>query len=910
MSPRFKVSCLGRAVWFTEVEDGRWKHDQSSAAAVLGDGEESAIHARAEALLWCLNSGLAGGEYAVRVVNKRLAGTTRPRPKRWEAHERAGHDTYRSSGGEPFCVPLALYRARLIYHFQYWGPSGDDVPKSMQVAVEACRASQQELTADPMDCVLHFGAAIERAAEVVGEAERRTKPNGGHDPAGTFVGMMAAYADILRLADCQAEGHPLAHALAQDVSPARADQAVAALTHVLGREGVRRAVGHIFRDSILRAWFWDGYIADAAQSLPAERRWLYVHNSSGHDPRSPGPAPLGRGIPQPPASGSSPHGRGSPPGDGRGGRMRIVLRIVGRDVSLTSSADGRWSHNASSTSAVLAGGVDRQIFDRAEQVAWALNAGLVDGESVLVLNRRLGRLEARLKLRGHEGHDGDMLFDFTGDQPIALPLVLLRFDLPVSVSGFSGPLGQVDKGIKKSGLTNALLAAKVGPEDLWYSHDRPNDPFTDSLATALNVTEMIFHPSTPPELRATALADTTWVPLGFTRLCEPAFKYAGHLVEAVLQSVAFGEPMWSQGAMEAVADLEPRLKWLYGCAGLHHGGGQERGGQCGSLIVQNRHAVESGIRDEVEGALNLAPLLHGMLDPAKNGPGRKAQGSFRLTCIGRPVVISQADDGRWEHDQPEDEALFARGEYLATYQRAETLLWCLNTGLAAGEEAVRTANRRMSSFSKPPRYLVVHHGDPTCVPLAMFREGLAHAFRFEGAPPEGDPALAEKLQVALMACRGSKGSLGGHGAVWFYESAIGRADQVLARAEGAQVEMDAPHVLVGMMSVLGDISHMAEARPAPWHLEDSELEAAAEGALQFLAQRNWAWSRACLEAVEQLAPEEQWLYACASAYREAVSTEQHRCPEHLRDTSSTAPATVPDYMAGAIATVLARASGP
>ena len=252
MSAPFTLVCRGRDVAFSKTGGDEWRHDQSPAAAILGGETEAAIYRRADTLLWCLNSGLAGGEDAARSANRKLSSIRHPNLKRWDAGSRES-DTYRSAG-EPFCVPLALYRERLTHDFEYWRPHGADVPRSMRVAVEACRASKEELAVEPPESLCYFNAAINRAGQVVCEIEARTDQDGGHDPAGTLAGLLAVYGDIVHLGIFQTD--PPGGVVAQ--------------------VGARQALKSIFTDTVTRAWFWDGCLPGTVESLPPRRRWLYA----------------------------------------------------------------------------------------------------------------------------------------------------------------------------------------------------------------------------------------------------------------------------------------------------------------------------------------------------------------------------------------------------------------------------------------------------------------------------------------------------------------------------------------------------------------------------------------------------------------------------------------------------------
>ena len=77
--------------------------------------------------------------------------------------------------------------------------------------------------------------------------------------------------------------------------------------------------------------------------------------------------------------------------------MSFKVRVGRRGATFTQTPEGRWKHDTSQTATVFGTDGDRRAWERAEDIRWALDSGLVDPGSATLLSKTLGLAENRLR---------------------------------------------------------------------------------------------------------------------------------------------------------------------------------------------------------------------------------------------------------------------------------------------------------------------------------------------------------------------------------------------------------------------------------------------------------------------------------------------------------------------------------
>ena len=132
--------------------------------------------------------------------------------------------------------------------------------------------------------------------------------------------------------------------------------------------------------------------------------------------------------------------------------------------------------------------------------------------------------------------------------------------------------------------------------------------------------------------------------------------------------------------------------------------------------------------------------------------------AFALRIAGRRASFDLGPDGRWTHSLSPAEAILAGGEKREAYDRAESVLWALNSGLADEGSAVHL-NRETGKYlgvlkrHKGGRVFRMGEADPICLPLSLYRSRLAVGVVFaESMAPIDWHLKPAALTRALRAC--------------------------------------------------------------------------------------------------------------------------------------------------------------
>ena len=183
------LTCRGQEIAFS-CADGRWTHNLSRVASILGDDPTKLTYRRAETLLWCLNSGLATPE-EVKRINRSLSSFQK---SRW--YDSGASRKYTVGQGEPFCLPLALVRERLVPEFAYQGSRRmpAPTPEMHGTALMACRSPREGSTDVGGDLIKAVNRVAEMRSALLGSLG---ESGGSHwSPRGMVIGHMAAYESL------------------------------------------------------------------------------------------------------------------------------------------------------------------------------------------------------------------------------------------------------------------------------------------------------------------------------------------------------------------------------------------------------------------------------------------------------------------------------------------------------------------------------------------------------------------------------------------------------------------------------------------------------------------------------------------------------------------------------------------
>ena len=270
----------------------------------------------------------------------------------------------------------------------------------------------------------------------------------------------------------------------------------------------------------------------------------------------------------------------------------FTVTVAGRRANFSRDDDGKWTHDLPIAAAVLVEGKDREAMDRAEDLLWALNSGLVDRLTAVRLNRYIADFvgSAKRPLRSKRNH---VLGKWT--EPICFSLALYRKRRVAAVwwPEHIRSLPAEDLWISTDGLASALRACGARPEE---AEGRPGSPlklaghqgralreYTGAYGfahhpvwTGIAMSERLMQlvDSTPKwaELHPDENRDHGWRVTGHVPhhdpilgllLTEPRAWLDDIFGEVLTRAAGLSGNMWSGSALSAAESLGRAQRWLY-----------------------------------------------------------------------------------------------------------------------------------------------------------------------------------------------------------------------------------------------------------------------------------------------------------------------------------------------------------